>query len=457
MRILQVNTQDIGGGAEGVCMQLHDAMLAAGHESWVAVGRRRSRRPDVLTLRGGPELSLWGRLIEVPRVMAAANAHRRYASRVNKALTLMQSPRRLFDRARGLELLDYPGTGGLLDLPPEKPDILNLHNLHGEYFDLAKLPALSRAVPTVVTLHDAWLASGHCAHSFDCTRWKIGCGACPDLTIFPSIRRDATAENWERKRAILAQCRLHVVTPSSWLLDRAVNSIIGPAMVSAQVIHNGVDTAVFRPGVRASVRRRLGLGEQDRVVLVAANGLRQNVWKDFATLRRALARALVTGRGPAAPMVCLALGEEGEEEKIGDACLRFVPFEENRALVADYFRAADVFVHATRADTFPSVVIEALACGVPVIGSSVGGVPEQIVPLDETAANADQATGLLVSVGDAPAMAAAISRLLGDASLRQRLAVNAVADVHRRFSLGGQLASYVHLYEKLCKHYPGSM
>src|SRR3990172_6801419 len=87
-------------------------------------------------------------------------------------------------RLRGREDFNFPGTAALLELPGRTPDALHLHNLHGGYFDLRALPALTARVPAVLSLHDAWLLSGHCAHSFDCGRWETGCGECPALWIY---------------------------------------------------------------------------------------------------------------------------------------------------------------------------------------------------------------------------------------------------------------------------------
>ena len=113
------------------------------------------------------------------------------------------------------------------------PSVIHCHNLHSGYFDLRALPWLSRVAPVVLTLHDAWLLSGHCAHSFGCDRWKNGCGACPDLSIPPAIAKDGTAANWKRKRRIFERSQLYVVTPSQWMMDRAQQSILAPAIAAA--------------------------------------------------------------------------------------------------------------------------------------------------------------------------------------------------------------------------------
>src|SRR5206468_8666177 len=139
----------------------------------------------------------------------------------------LAQPRRTFRRSLGHEDFDFPATRDLFSVPPEQPELLHLHNLHSPagFFDLRELPAMTARVPTFITLHDAWLLAGHCGHSLDCERWRTGCGNCPDLAIYPAIRRDATAANYQRKRGILAKARLHVITPSRWLMDKVNESI----------------------------------------------------------------------------------------------------------------------------------------------------------------------------------------------------------------------------------------
>ena len=90
----------------------------------------------------------------------------------------------------GLENFNFPGSRGLLCLMSPRPGVVHCHNLHGGYFDLRFLPKLSARVPTLLTLHDAWLLGGPSAHSFGCERWTTGCGPCPDFTIPPAIPVD---------------------------------------------------------------------------------------------------------------------------------------------------------------------------------------------------------------------------------------------------------------------------
>lgn len=455
LHILQVNTRDVGGGAERVAFDLFRTYRVRGHDSHLVVGFKRSGDPDVRTMGHGLATNRWAawwwRWHERMQPWYGRSGAVRRLCRWAQALA---APRGVVDRFRGVEDFHYPGARRLL--ANGQPDLVHLHNLHGGYFDLRVLPELCRRVPVFLTLHDAWLLSGHCAHSLACDRWRGGCGDCPDLSLYPAVRRDATAFNWERKRAIFSQCQLRVATPCRWLMDRVADSLLAPAIVERRVIRYGVDLTVFRPGHRAAARSALGLDPDAIILLFAAAGIRRNPWKDYEMLRAAVARlaALRTDR----KIIFLALGENGESESIGGARVQFVPFELNPRRVAHYCQAADVYLHASRADTFPNAVLEALACGTPVVATAVGGIAEQIrSPGDYlggasavTGACADEPpTGFVVPGGDAGAMAHAVDRLIGDDKLHRRMAGNAAADGRARFDLGRQADEYLRWYTEV--------
>jgi len=387
VKVLQVSTADRAGGAEAVALELHRGLRGRGHEAWLAVGYRRTDEEGVLEIGG-------------------AGSRRRRA--VSDAGVLL-------DALRGHEDFRFPASRRVLELPPAPPDVLQLHNLHGGYFDLRVLPELARRVPTVATLHDAWLLTGHCAHPLASDGWLRGCGNCPHLDTYPALQRDGTAFNLARKRALYEGVELTVVTPSRWLMDMVERSVLAEAAVRREVIPNGVDLTVFAPGDGAQARAELGVAPDAKLVVFAAQGGRANEFKDHPTLAAALERL-----------------PDVEEVSLGDPA---VPPAE----VARWLRAADLYVHPSRADTFPSGVLEALAVGTPVVASAVGGIPEQVS--DET--------GVLVEPGDPAALASAIEHLLADADLRARMDVAATGDARARFSLDRQLDAYLALYDRL--------
>jgi glycosyltransferase involved in cell wall biosynthesis len=378
VRVLQISTADRGGGAETVAMSLHRGLRARGHDTTLAVGYRRTEEPGVVEIGG-------------------AGSRRRRA---------LSDPRVLLDAARGREDFRFPASRRVLELTPAPPEVVHVHNLHGGYFDLRALPELARGARLVATLHDAWLLTGHCAHPFDSDGWLRGCGGCPHLDTYPALLRDGTAFNLARKRAIYERLELTVVTPSQWLMDMVERSVLAPAATRRAVVPNGVDFELFRPAERREAR-------DVPLVVFAAQGGRANEFKDFGTLQAALARL-------ERPVELVALGDPA------------VTQEE----VADWLRKADLYVHPSRADTFPSGVLEALACGAPVIASRVGGISEQVT----------EETGVLVEPGDPAALAAAIESLLTDPERRARMGRAAAADARERFSLDRQLGAYLELY-----------
>lgn len=459
LRVLHVGTVETGGGAASVAGNLMRGYRARGCEAWMVVGRQASDDPNVFALPDDDRT-----IYRMTGYVALQRQLRRTAGRspgrgwgwLSRSVRLATHPCALVEQAGGKEDFDFPATYGLLDLTPARPDIVHCHNLHGGYFDLRALSWLSRQVPTVVTLHDAWLLSGHCAHSFECERWTTGCGGCPDLAIYPAIRRDATATNWIRKRDIYAGSRLHVTAASWWLMRRIDRSMLAPAVKQAQVIPNGVDLSTFRPADKRSVRRVLGIAADAAVVLLMA-GRRESPWDDHEMQRAAMSS--ITARTPGQDLLFVAIGPDRTGLRTAHSPVRWVEWQADPNALARYYQAADVYLHCARVGTFPGTILESLACGTPVVASAVGGIPEQIRPADVQAVRSGSttglecATGLLVPAGDAQEMAECVVALLNHRVPRHRLGENAVRDVRERFDLNRQVERYLAWYRTIIEHW----
>lgn len=439
LRIMQVNTSDDYGGAAKVAQSLHRSYQSRGYPSWLVVGNKHTDQAGVLQVPSATS-RMWRSYIARigEEALTPLVGKVRGAWRMRNFLSAFGDPSWSWANQRGYEDFNFPPTWRLGSLTEERPDVVHCHNLHGGYFDLRALPRLSQQFPVVYTLHDAWAISGHCAHSFDCDRWKTGCGDCPDLTIYPAIGRDKTAYNWRRKKQIYARCRLYLAAPSRWLVEKVEQSMLTPALVETKVIHNGIDLSVFCPGDRAAARARLNIPKDVAVLLFTGNHLKANMWKDYATMRASVEAVAVRLGGRNVRLI--ALGDSSDAEEAGLARVQFIPYQRDPASVARYYQAADIYLHAARIDTFPNSVLEALACGIPVVATAVGGIPEQIK---------EARTGFLVPPGDVEAMTARLTQLLSNEGLRAQMGQQAAEDARERFDLRHQVDAYLGWYENI--------
>jgi glycosyltransferase involved in cell wall biosynthesis len=439
LRILQVTSSVEGGGGEQISVRLHRAFRALGHRSMLFAGRGE--------LNGGEGLYVIpNRWEETPRAKKIQELYRKILSltggrgqtRLFPFFEALAFPRVAWDLWRGHEDYTQPGSRRLLALVPEQPDVVLLHNLHARwdrregFFDLGFLPELSRSVPVILFPQDPWLLTGHCGHPINCPRWRTGCGKCPDLAIYPSIRRDATAWNFSRKRAIYARSRLHLAAPSRWLMEMFTEARV--PLAGARLIANGVDTALFHPGDRAVARAALDLDPDPdrRVVMISGNFLRVNPWKGFPWVLETAER-LGWSRGyPGVDFLCV--GDEGEPLVYGKSRVVFAGHVPDPARMPLYYQAADIYFHPSRADTAPFSVLEAMASGLPVVATNVGGIPGQVE---------DGRTGYLVRPGDTMAMAEHMGILLSKPDVREEMGTAGRNRVLDRFDFARQAEDFI--------------
>jgi len=341
---------------------------------------------------------------------------------------------------KGIEDFNYPVYYNVPAGYPWKPDLIHCHNLHRNYFNLRSLQILRFVVPIVLTLHDTWAFTGHCAYFIDCYEWRTGCEKCQHLERYVPIRKDMAAANWRFKKSIYEGSALFVAAPSKWLMDQVNQSILGA--VEKRVIPNGVDLEVFRAVEKAEARKRLGLPPHSFIVLhVSAVGGEHNEFKDYATVERAVGRAKSQLKEEDILFVCI--GGSGVEEEIrGETAL--LSRISDRERLALFYGASDVFLHAAHAENLPLTLLEAQACGTPVIATTVGGVPECVV---------DGVTGFLVPRGDSEAMAVKLVEMVRDGGLAERMGDEAAKLASRSFSLDRQVEGYLSWYEEIIERF----
>ena len=409
-KIVIVNTADEGGGAERVSIAVLDGFLDLGLDAWLLVGNKTGNHSRVIPFHSSPFFD--------------------YRPYMNSQLTEAIERRRSIDNSLGLEDFNHPYSHQISQMTGSTPDLVLCHNLHGGYFDLRALASLSGRIPVALRLFDNWLQTGHCAYSLGCNRWQTGCGKCPDLTIPPAISRDGSRINWLRKEQIFQNSRLFVSAESQWMLDRAKQSVLVPAVVDWKHISGGVDLDVFSPSCREDARRRLelelDLDLEANVLLYVAYQGSANPFKDFDTVRLALDEL---SHQSARKIILLVVGSIAPDQNVGpDILIRHVGYIASQNRLALFYRAADILVHSALEETFGNVVAEALACGTPVVAASGGGVVELIH---------HGRTGLIVAPRQPAQLAEAISQLLDAPAFCARM--GAAAAEEARSQLDGHV------------------
>ena len=278
------------------------------------------------------------------------------------------------------------------ELEAWKPDMVNIHNLHGYYINIELLfEYLKRVqIPVVWTFHDCWPFTGHCSYfdRYDCRKWETECHHCPNRKGYPeSWFFDRSKKNFRLKKNIFNGLEnLTIVTPSAWLANHVSRSFLKNYPV--KVIHNGVDMKVFHPQINSEIARKYGIENKTFVLGVASIWDRRKGLDDFIGLRKLLA----------ADIQIVLVGLTAEQAKDLPANIKAISRTENQQELAALYSAAAVFVNPTYVDNFPTTNIEALACGTPVITYRTGGSPEAV----------DAETGVVVEKGDVEGLKEAI-------------------------------------------------
>lgn len=266
------------------------------------------------------------------------------------------------------------GTKRLLnEIDRLQPDVLHLHNLHNCTINLPMLFSYIKRknIKVIWTLHDCWSFTGKCPHfsMVKCDKWKLGCYNCPQLRIYPKAYVDQTQRMWKLKKKWFCGVKdMTLVTPSQWLADLAKESFLKEYPI--RVIHNGIDLSVFKP-TESDFQQKHRL-EDKKLVLGVAFGWGERKGLDvFFELRKRL---------PQEYQIVLVGTDERVDAQLPEGILS-IHRTNNQNELAEIYSAADVFVIPTREENYPTVNLESLACGTPVITFRTGGSPECI---DET-------------------------------------------------------------------------
>ena len=347
MNILQINTADTKGGASKIAYGLKNELSKRGHRLTLLVSRKYAKDDmDVILIR--PENNLRRRIL--------------------KKMT--------YFLANDLNL--FP-SGHIFKMPEFKnADIIHCHNLHTNYFNLGTLEKISALKPVVWTFHDMWPITAHCAHSFNGKLKENGFFTCPSLDIYPPIAWHNEKYLEKRKSKIYKNSNFHIVTPSKWLANKVRQSILKDKSVS--VIYNGIDANIFKPlgSDINKLRFDLNLPTDKQIILIIAKGGQSNPWKGGNYAQEVIKAFIDKSTRVGSNSDTLFFVDLGGDTNKNSDKIRTVSYINNQTTLAKYYSAADILLYPSLADNCPLVILEAMACGLPVISFDTGGIPELV-------------------------------------------------------------------------------
>ena len=349
MKYVQINAYS-GGWADSIIFKKHRELVALGDESWVFWARgNREQDEHLQRIASHPEVCLDALQT---RLDGKPGFH-------SKAIT-----RRLLKK---LDEID--------------PDVVHLHLLLGYYINVEMMFKWLSAhrCKVVWTLHDCWAFTGHCIHFtyVKCDQWRTGCAcgvACPQKRTYPETFAGDGAVRWsyEQKKRLFTMLppeRVQLITPSQWLADLTKQSFL--SKYDVKVVHNTINKEIFNP-TPSDFRERYGLENRFVVLGVASKWSERKGLADFVRLAKDLDSARFA-------VVLVGLSEKQiTQVKASAEQIVALPRTSTPQELAAAYTAADVFFNPTTEDNYPTVNLEAEACGTPVVTYDTGGCRETV-------------------------------------------------------------------------------
>lgn len=343
MKILQINTVVNSGSTGRIAEEIGEAIIYNGWESYIAYGRETGSNSKSNLVKIGNKIDFYFNAI---------------SSRLfdNHGFGSSYSTKQFI---RSIDKIDF--------------DLIHLHNIHGYYINIELLFRYfkNKKVPVIWTLHDCWAFTGHCVHyTFaNCQKWKKLCYSCPQINEYPkSLFKDNSTKNFLKKRTLFNYpSNLTLVPVSDWLENQLKMSFL--SQFNLRRIRNGINLDIFTPHDGQIFSEYLNIIKNKKVILGVAN-----VWTErkglheFFKLRDLLSSEYVI------VLVGLSISQI---KNLPEGIVGLAKTKSISDLVW-WYNNSDVFFNPTLEDTYPTVNLEAISCGTPVITYNVGGSPESV-------------------------------------------------------------------------------
>ena len=398
MKVLQINSVCGVGSTGRIATDLYKVMKENGIESKIAFGIGTAENiPQEDAFKFGNKFDYY----------------------VHNAVSRITDRAGFYSKINTLKLLKF--------VKSYEPDIIHIHTIHGYYVNIEILFNFLKEYkkPVIWTLHDCWSFTGHCAH-FDligCTKWKTQCYNCPIHREYPKSFTDNSRHIYKLKKQLFTSVEnLTIVTPSQWLADLVKQSFLKDHTI--RIINNGINLDVFKP-IENDIKLKYQC-ENKYLILGVAFGWGKKKGLDIFI---ELAKRLDENK-----YKIMLVGTDEHIDKDLPDNINSIHRTKNQNELAKIYSAADLFVNPTREDTYPTVNMESLACGTPVLTFNTGGSPEII----------DKTCGIVVEKDDIDSMYNEIINICENNVFTKEMCLRK----SRMFDKNEKYRNYIELYKK---------
>ncbi len=398
MKVLQINSVCGVGSTGRIATDLYKVMKENGIESKIAFGIGNAENiPQEDAFKFGNKFDYY----------------------IHNAVSRITDRAGFYSKINTLKLLKF--------IKSYEPDIIHIHTIHGYYVNIEILFNFLKEYkkPVIWTLHDCWSFTGHCAH-FDligCTKWKTQCYNCPIHREYPKSFTDNSRHIYKLKKQLFTGVEnLTIVTPSQWLADLVKQSFLKDHTI--RIINNGINLDVFKP-IENDIKLKYQCENKYLILGVAFGWGKKKGLDIFIELSKRLDENKYK--------IMLVGTDEYIEKDLPDNIIS-IHRTKNQNELAKIYSAADLFVNPTREDTYPTVNMESLACGTPVLTFNTGGSPEII----------DETCGMVVEKDDIDSMYNEIINICENNVFAKEMCLRK----SRMFDKNEKYRNYIELYKK---------
>lgn len=412
MKVVHLNHTDGGAGAGRAAYRIHRSLISLGVDSTLLVSDKRTSDATVIRTTES-----WPHQL---RVHAGEYIEAKAAKTLAREPSVFISPSKFSHFS--------PNT----DPRVQAADVVSLFWINGAFISPEGLTGLAQ--PIVWRLSDVWPFTGGCHYPGGCNHFEQQCGRCPQLRS--PAAQDMSHQLWQRKAKAWQSLDITVAAPSEWIASLARRSSLF-SQRRVDVIPTGIDLARYRPMDRNEARGRLGIPVEKKVLVFGAMSPTGDIRKGFKELSIAfevLANGSLAGR-----LLAVVFGNQGDLPTLPVPTLSLGRLNNDESLAIAY-ACADMAVVPSLEDNLPNVALEATACGTPVAGFDVCGMPDIV---------RDGWNGILVPQRDARMLGHGIAEVLSNNGLLSQMRINARAHAEARFSIVNQARDYLRLYTEL--------